>query len=235
MPDSIVLCIPGPWEDRRAFIAGLAGTGKAIAAGRFFKEIGAEAHCEFVLEETANARMEDAFRLCLMPDDVVPPLAAHRSVLYLIEPAETGEAAVRRMIHLSGLALQAGGLGVKVEVAGKAFSADKWRELSQHPLAHYEQMVLHMVSAEDGYYSCGMHQFGYPDTFVETEDFQEAVDVARSLERYQIYETPALESGHTFSTGEGAQVWRLTRADHPYHGDEILDRSLGVWRLSKAA
>ena len=234
MPDSIVLCIPGPWEDQRAFLAELVTRGKGLAAGMILTSIETKASCMFQFEE-ANPRLEWSFGVSLMPDDTLPAIGAHRSVIYLIEPKERGMDAVRRMIDLSVLCLKAGGLGVKVEAAGKAFSAETWLRLSESPLSAYEQMVLHLVTSEEGYYSCGMHQFGYPDTLVETDDFAEALEVARTLERYQIYEEPEIASGHTFGTAEGAQVWRLTRADHPYHGDEILDRSLGVWRLSKAA
>lgn len=234
MADSIFLCIPGPWEDRRSFLEALVAYGDAIAAGQRSESKGM---CVWQFEE-ADPRLERAFHVSLMPDEpegVAETIGGHHAVLYLIEPKERGTEAVARMIGLANLCLDAGGLGAKVEAAGKAFSAEKWRRLSESPISAYEQMVLRVIEAEDGYYSCGMHQFGHPDTYVETEDFQEAVNTARSIERYQINEKPDRQSGHTFGTEEGSQVWRLTHEDHPYHGDEILDRSLGTCRLRKAA
>ena len=236
MPDGIVFCIPGPWDDRSDFIKALAGSsdGQAMAAGLVFTHAGLDKSCEWTFADF-DPGMAEAFRVSLMPNEapgMVERVERHQSVLYLIDTG-LGPDTARKMIELSMSCLDAGGCGVKVEAAGKAFSDEKWRELSMISTAIHEQLVLHMVADADGFWSCGNHQLGFPDTFVETDDFKEAVDVARELERYQLYQTPDIRSGHTFSTEDGSTKWLLQHEAHPHHDDEHLDRSLGIWRLSK--
>lgn len=181
--------------------------------------------------------MEEAFKASLMPDEpsgMSERIAQHKTVLYLIE-TDRGPEAAKKMVALSRVCLDAGGIGVKVEAAGKAFSDEKWRELSESPLNIHQQMVLHLVADEIGFWSCGNHQLGYPDTFVETTDFDTAVIVARTLEQFQLYEKPELGDGHTFSTDADSPKWRMEHVPHPYTDDTQIDRSLGMWRLERVS
>lgn len=238
MTDAIVLCIPGPWEDRSALIADMARrhAGRFLPIGQILSDTETKQSCNWG-HEAHDPKMQEAFRVSLMSDEpagFTERIARHKSVLYLSE-TECGLDVARKMIDLSMACLEAGGIGVKVEIAGKAFSDEKWRALSDISTALYEQMVLHLVATDTGYFSCGMTQLGFPDTVIDTDDFDEAVSTTRAFERYQIYESPKLASGHSFSADASAAKWRMERVDHPYHGDEIFDRALGAWHLVKAA
>lgn len=91
----------------------------------------------------------------------------HRTVAYLVSD-EPSPAGARWVMRAAEFLLDLGGLGVKVETAGVAHPADRWRYLTRSPssLSVYEAMVALVgggSSGESYCYSCGMQAFGLPD------------------------------------------------------------------------
>ncbi len=155
-----------------------------------------------------------------------------RSFFFKASPA--GLEQVSQIARLVDAALAAGGLAVKIEAAGKAHSAQSWqalRSVAFEPAGLYALFVFFGIERPDGIQSCGMTQFGLPDTCIRHAAFDDARDLAESFEWYQLVEAPTLIEGHTFSTSPEDRNWTMTRGRHLHQDDEDIDFDPGVWCL----
>ena len=152
---------------------------------------------------------------------------------------ETGNLEAAEQIARAGTAiLDAGGIGLKIESAGKAFSKTCWSEYMANfdPEGHlYDMFVLDSIMDEDGtIYSCGMHNLGLKDTIVSDEEFENAIDLIRTFGYYQIVDKPEIRHNQTFKKGVGSPTFRITNELHPPNAKhELFHNPYGVWRLAK--
>lgn len=164
--------------------------------------------------------------------DMVAAVKAHTSVVFL--KAAAGFDQVSQIATLVDAALAAGGLAVKNEAAGKAHSVESWqvlRSIDVEPAGLYALFVCFGIERPDGIQSCGMTQFGRPDTFVLGASFDDALDLAEAFNWYQLVESPTLDEGHMFSTTAEGQPWKMTHGSHLYQDDGDIDFGPGVWCL----
>ncbi|MCB0842957.1 MAG: hypothetical protein KDE26_06820 [Bacteroidetes bacterium] len=188
-----------------------------------------------------NAQIQKSFeiagRVTRVPEVFLEEIGKHLHTVYLI--GETGDLkSAKEMAEAGRAILKAGGTGIKVETAGKAFTAERWNVLLENCSEGdlYEMYVIDSILDEDGsVYSCGMHHLGYKDTIVSGEEFQEAVHLISVFGLYQVMENPEIRHNHTFSTSREAPVFRiLDEPDQPYLGDEFFENPFGMWRLQRA-
>lgn len=239
----IILCIPGPWEDHGAFVRAAASASQPsadyLAAGMLLMHGPSRTPFEFFLEPR-DPRMADAFAAAGLVNTIgretLQAIETHRSVVYLISTQPQSPAAAEAIAKAGSALLKAGGLGVKVETAGLAFSADQWRDLTSADFVDvYRLMVLDSISSENTIYSCGMRNLGLPDAIVSSDDFQFAVSLLRSLNQYQLYESPDLKAGHTFRSDADCPRYRLQEeTSQPYADTDIFVNPFGMWRLTRA-
>jgi hypothetical protein len=135
--------------------------------------------------------------------------------------------------------LNAGGTGMKVESAGKAFTKEHWLYLLtnfEEPRL-YEMFVLDSIMMENGtVYSCGMQNLGLKDTIVSNVDFQAAVDLIRIFSYYQIVDKHVILNNQTFQPDLNSPQFRIVEeSDPPYKNHETFHNPHGMWRLSKLA
>ncbi|MGH1417786.1 MAG: DUF4261 domain-containing protein [Hyphomicrobiaceae bacterium] len=243
--DDIILCVPGLWEDRSAFLAALleSSGGRFIAAGGLLLETETKESAGFQFEETANAHLSQAFGHAAMDqlsEDTMASLAAHKSVLYLLMSYD-GPASHDGIRLISKAVHEAGGLAVKIETAGLAFEFDNWLQAIEHdiPAVWYENFVCHLAQDNDGtsMRSVGMQQFSLPEAAIDGhDDLEEASQILMIFNVYQMCERPELAQGQTFSTTEDGPVWTLSHTkDANYDNDDLFYNSEGVWQLTKAA
>jgi hypothetical protein len=133
--------------------------------------------------------------------------------------------------------LNAGGIGVKVENAGKAFTADHWRALLKdydEPYL-YQMFVVDSILAENGtVFSCGMHNLGFKDTIVSGETFQDAADLIRIFGNYQIVDKPTIIDKQTFRSSADSPRFEIVEEENqPYKDEELFDNPFGMWRLRR--
>jgi hypothetical protein len=91
MPDSreIILCIPGPWEDRRSFLQSLISThaGRYIFAGVILHDTQDNDSVEVDLHEY-DPNMAAAFRPSGVDVGTLVSISAHKMVAYLHFPLD---------------------------------------------------------------------------------------------------------------------------------------------------
>ena len=236
-----VLCIPGNWKDRTDLITQIASHNllKYIFAGKALLNV--ETQVSFELEfYKRDERLKQAFQHAGMVNQVserfLKQIDAHTSVVYIL--AETGSIhAVREVAEAGNAILNAGGLGVKVDSAGKAFTKAHWQALLEdfESTNLYQMFVLDSIT--DGLsmtHSCGMHNLGFKDTIVYHEKFQEAVHLISTFHYYQIIDKPEIKAEQTFSIDANSPAFIiLEEKNQPYAGDELFGNPYGMWRLDR--
>lgn len=235
-----VLCIPGKWASHQELVLAIAQhtDGKYLFAGGVLMDTASKTG--FVLqEEPANPQMRSSFQAAGYATGLTEPfldeVGNHLSVVYLM--GETGSFEKASAICQAASALlQAGGLGVKVETAGKAFMPAQWQEILGHnsPEALHHLLVVDAIGSGNGtVFSCGMHNLGLPDAIATGSGAEVLSNLLFVFNAYQVMESPVIEAGQTFSTAPNAPVFRISRAKkQPYEGDELFFNPFGMWELS---
>lgn len=234
-----VLCIPGNWRDRSEIVKAItkANINEFICAGRVIINIKTNKGFEMQIEEYDN-RIKESFRIAgkvnRVENSFVEEIGNHKSVVYII--GETGNFKDAKEMAYAGMAiLNAGGIGIKVETSGKAFTKDQWKSfLSDFEESNlYQMYVLDSISDGKGtVYTCGMHNLGLKDAIISGGNFQDSVDLLSIFGYYQVVDKPEIRSGQTFSIAIDAPVYEiLDEEKQPYLGDELFENHFGMWRL----
>jgi len=236
-----VLCIPGKWKDHDEVVASIARTNmnKFIFAGKIIMNI--ETGKSFELEICdSDERMRESFKWAglvnRLPDEFLDKIEQHSSVIYIV--GETGNLSDARAIAEAGNALlKAGGIGLKVESAGKAFTAEHWTNLLtnfEEPRL-YEMFVLDSLDDGEGTtYSCGMHNLGFKDTIISGVEFQEAHNSISIFGYYQLVDKPTILQGQTFAIDHESLPFEIVNEpDQPNNGHELFENPYGMWRLRR--
>lgn len=166
MKREMILCIPGPWADRGAFLRQvvMAGAGRFIYTGVILADIRAKDNVglEFCGPDT---RMTKAFETAgqgKLPETCLAEIRGHASVVYLRAPLDL-VAERERLVKFTGLLRSIGGIAVKVESAGVAHTWETWERRLKGSLFDLYCAAIVLVGDKDTFYSCGMHHFGLPE------------------------------------------------------------------------
>jgi hypothetical protein len=217
-----------------------ARQGDYLFAGNILAQPAANTHFLAELQE-ADPELPAAFRhaglFSAMSDEALAAVATHRMVVYLAtrpdQPAS--HASARAIAQAAAALLDAGGLAVKVETAGKAFEPAKWRELLAFEEAGplWELFVAVAIKAADGAsFTCGMHNLGLRDALVRNLPVADAIQLLRDFTYFGVTEQPELAAGHTFSVAADAPVYQLAEvASQPYADDPDFVNPYGMWEL----
>lgn len=173
-----VLCIPGNWGDRSEIVKAItkANINEFICAGRVIMNIKTNKSFEIQIEEYDN-RIKESFRIAgkvnRVENSFIEEIGNHKSVVYLI--GETGNFKDAKEIADAGMAvLNAGGMGIKVETSGKAFTKGQWKSFLENfeESELYQMYVLDSISDGKGtIYTCGMHNLGLKDSIIKWRKF----------------------------------------------------------------
>lgn len=237
MPETpkIVLCIPGPWQDRSQFMAQIVrDSGGYLFAGRVLLHMASGT--AFELEyEPRDPRMAAAFASAgphWRDSDAMAGIGAHASVAYLIG-AGGSRARAEAMMTAAAALLDAGGLGVKVESSGVAHSPAAWRQLCAElaQCSAHRAYVLNITGEQ--VHSCGMHQFGMKDAIVDARAAADPVALIHTFTWYLFTEAPAMQEGHTFSVSAQAPRYRLSaEPSMQFEAGDLFANPYGLWRLT---
>jgi len=238
-----ILCIPGNWNDRTEIVTAIAESNlnEFIFAGMVLLNL--KTNQGFALEICErDERMKESFKWAGMVNRVsgqfLDEIDQHKYVIYV--SAETGDTESARAMAEAGMAiLKAGGTGIKVETAGKAFTKEHWAEcLNDFQEANlYQMFVLDSISDGNGTtYSCGMHNLGLKDCIVYNEEFQEAVNLISIFAYYQLIDKPEIRVNQTFAAAADAPVFVISEErNQPNKGDELFENPYGMWKLERKA
>jgi len=202
------------------------------------------AKCETIFEKP-SFRSAIIKKRCLIPatgmanrisEEFLNDVDKHKYVIYL--SAETGDLESAKSIAEAGKAiLKSGGIGIKVETTGKAFTKEHWIELLNdfEESNLYQMFVLDCIS--DGKrktYSCGMHNIGLRDGIVYNEEFQESVNLLSIFGYYQLIDKPEIKNNQTFSISAEAPIFVISEEmTQPNKGDELFENPYGMWKLER--
>jgi hypothetical protein len=236
-----VLCIPCKWKNHDEVVASIATTNmnKFIFAGKIL--MNTETGKSFELEICErDERMRESFEVAglvnRLSDEFLDKIEQHSSVIYIV--GETGNPDDATAIAEAGNALlKAGGIGLKVESAGKAFTAEHWTKLLtnfEEPRL-YEMFVLDSLNDGEGTtYSCGMHNLGLKDTIISGVEFQEAYNSISIFGYYQWVDKPTIVQGETFGVDNESPSFEIVNEpNQPNKGHELFENPYGMWRLKR--
>lgn len=236
-----IVCVPGNWSSWNEFMLTLveATNGEYIAAGEVMMNVKHKRHYTIEFYER-DERMMTSFSYAGLTTGVTEAFLKgidnHKNVIYITGEAGTMEGAEGVALAVEAV-LKTGGIGVKVETAGKAFEGAVWTDILFLPQEGklYELFVIDSITDENGsVYSCGMQNLGYKDVMVSGEEFQEAVNLIRIFNFYQIVDKPNILSGQTFSIDADAPKFRIVAEQHQPNEDHVFYNPFGMWHLKKA-
>jgi hypothetical protein len=235
-----ILCVPGPWSsDKEAKLAVVEATeGEYIVAGGVMMNTKKKIHFTFEVCER-DERMKESFAVAGMVTGVtesfLEDIDKHNSVVYI--SSQGGGLQQAEDIGFAAEALlKAGGIGVKVETAGKAFEKEVWLDFTENfqESDAYDMFVIDSLVDEETTFSCGMRNLGLKDTIVSDIDFQEAVKLIRIFGFYQIVDKPTILPNQTFTPALDSPRYKITEERNPpYKNEEQLGNPFGVWRLTR--
>ncbi len=236
-----VICIPGNWESRKEFILSIitANAKEYMTAGNILMNLESKTHCtiEFCeLDERMKKTFKNAGMVTRVTDGFLDEIEKHKNVVY-ISGATGGLKEAEDFAKAGAAVLKAGGLGIKVETAGKAFEKDQWLNMVDNfKIANlYTMFVVDSIVDKEGTVnSCGMHNLGLPDTVISDEEFQEAVHLISVFNFYQIIDKPSVQNNQSFRVDMQSPVYRITEElEQPYKEQALFQNPFGMWRLSK--
>lgn len=236
-----ILCIPGNWQDRSEIITSIAknNINEFLFAGQLIVNLKTNETFELEICERDD-KVRDAFKIAglvnQLSDSFLNEIDTHKYVIYII--GETGDLDKALSIAQFGNAiLKAGGLGVKVESTGKAFTKEQWMELlkGDRDIFLYKMFVIDSINDGKGTtYSCGMHNIGFKDTIISNEEFQSSVNLISIFSYYQIIDNPLINNNQTFSASKESPMFKIIEeSNQPYKGDELFENTYGMWRLKR--
>jgi hypothetical protein len=233
---TIVIGIPGKWKNREEIINAIAkDSGGYIFAGMML--MNSKSGESFGLEiYEHDPKLQEAFEYASMGKMTAEELQAigeHTFTLYVIGTAGSIDFA-QKMMKVTQALLKTGGIGVKVETTGKAFTREQWNAICG--LAdmgrYYDAFVTKLRMEDDIFYTCGMHNLGLKDTVVGAVDLDIASYTLDIFSIYQIMEQPDMKAGESFSASAESPEFRIfEEKDNRYPEDDAFYNKKGLWVL----
>lgn len=235
---NIILCIPGPWETREALLEAVikSNNGEYLFAGNLLFHQPSNEGFEMEVREHDH-QIAHAFATAGMQrfsEAEMQAVKDHTQVVYI--QGKGGSLPDAEKMMRAGLAvLKAGGAGIKVETAGKAFNKTQWEELTlmDHDHKFYEAFVLLVKGTGNIIYSCGMHNLGFRDAISDPiGELMETAELVDIFCIYQVLENPEIAEGQTFSTEPESPVYRIhEEACTFYPADDLFFNPYGMLHL----
>jgi hypothetical protein len=237
-----VICIPGTWSSREEFILQImnANNGEYLAAGVVLMNVKEKKHFIYEFCEHDDRMMESfeyAGRVNEVSKSFLTEIERHKHVIYIRGASGSPEAA-HNIAKAASAVLKAGGIGIKIETAGKAFEKSRWTMLSEEfNLGNlYKMFVIDSITDNQNgsTFSCGMHNLGLKDTIIYNEEFQASVDLIRIFGVYQLVDRPVIIENQTFSTEVEAPRFRIIAETNQFYKDhDLFGNPFGMWRLER--
>lgn len=239
MATDIVIGVPGFWESREEFKEELETFQKRfrLEGDSLVKEGGTiplkldwydrDDNLGSAFRYAAQGRIEDA---------VLEEIDAHTYTAYIVCPVQS-PAGVAAVVEASRALFSAGGIAIKVESAGIAHSEERWRELTDtfEPEKVIQAFVC-LVGDPEGAFSCGMHNFGLPDTFLHESIGREHLAVALTQTNlYQLARPEVLRDGDIIQFGTNLGAFKAFLSVYEgYHPATNHYNPYGRWNLERA-
>jgi hypothetical protein len=245
---NIIIGIPGFWEDPnqiRKLINDSAKCKYRLTENYLFHENDID---EFVFHldnsKQALTRLPAPTDLNLLKKEEENNINQPESTVYLM--IEGGSIENAKKIMLAGnCILNIGGYEIRIITAGITHSKETWQKFIENDrLMDYifAFVVTIQNDKENFYFTCGMHNLGYPDVVVpDYLDYDQANYLAKAFAYYLILYNPVLFSGGKFRIDESSpNVYRYTYEKcHIYDNYDkniywLFHNPNGLWRLTES-
>jgi hypothetical protein len=238
MDGELILCIPGPWNNRTEFAALL---NSHEPRGRYLCVVGmladAKERDHVVMDfREYEGNLSQAFYVASkgkLNHELLEKFNEHKNCVYLHFPADVQEQR-QRLIKFTSLIRDLGGYLVKVDPSGPVNEWPLWLSglAAQNLLFLYNLVVMHGRDV-DHYFSCGMRYFGLPDVEVPVAIAgADVADLIGQFNSWQLQAQPRMEEGLTYSvTPESPLYFVEAHPDHRYSDQVDYVNPYGIWRL----
>jgi len=168
----------------------------------------------------------------------------HESTIYLMIQGGSIENAKKIMLA-SNCILNIDGQEINIVTAGLTHGKETWQKFIENDrLMDYIFAFVITVhnDKEDFYFTCGMHNLGYPDVVVPGYlDYDQGNYLAKAFLYYLLLNNPVLLSGNKFKIDENSpNIYRITYEKcHLYdnynkHIYSLFHNPYGLWRLTES-
>jgi hypothetical protein len=238
-----VLCIPGPWKNLAALTDALAAVARN-GAGKNYLILGdlmldlASTDAVNIVFQAADPRMAGAFRAATAEFSSAQHRAIERhvSVVYLIS-IEHSLARANALLLAASAILETGGLAVKVESAGIAYTSARWHSFgaAASPAGAHQAYVGYVLDAGDDALTRGMHNLGAADAVVARADSADPLALLRQFTWYLLAHAPTIEPGQSFALDASGPHYLLRRCTElaASEASALLRNPFGRWRLER--
>jgi len=238
MKNELVLCIPGPWKNRNEFVSLIASETKGdfMFAGGILVNPPKDDHIGLEFYEY-DKTMRDAFEYAgqdKLSKKLLEKIDRHSATVYLFFPFPITENMdkIKRFVKVIK---KINGFAIKIESTGIAHDWKNWDSIikSNDLFEIYSGFVV-LISDDQYYYSCGMHNFGFPDIQITRDiDINEAADLMNRFNFWVVSDNPTLDSGHTFSLTEDSPYYKIELVkDNRHDKEELFYNQNGLWNLA---
>ena len=238
MQPQIIVGIPGLWKTRTEIVQSIVSNSNGLVfAGTVVLDTKTKEGFPLHIYEH-DPSLAKAFQIAgqgKIPELTIAQISSHTFTLYCTVQSTSADAA-KKMLALVSALLKCGGLAAKVETTGVAHTAERWQELGAggQPFDLYCAFAT-LVGSQDCFYSCGMHNFGLPDTCIDRSlQPNEAANILNQFNCYQLAESPKFNDGHTFSIGQNAPRFVLKKEECKFFPpNDYFFNPHGVWHLTR--
>jgi hypothetical protein len=163
-------------------------------------------------------------------------IESHKRTIYLVGSGGTIESS-RKIAVLADQILEHGGLGIKVESSGIAYSKNDWRELmADDSVLSLYKVYNNIICNENIYYSCGMHNLGFPDVYIDNKHSIDSECIIHTIESFLVYlliERPHIKAGDVFSIDDKSLIFTIQyKTCNLYPTDDLFYNPFGFWNLT---
>jgi hypothetical protein len=232
----IIIGIPGLWKNKKELVQEVVTkSGGYLLAGNIIHNASRNVGFEIDVYEHEQS-LTEAFSYASggrLKSELLTKIDQHTYTVYVITKVKDFKT-VKEIIDVGMGLLNAGGIAIKIETVGVAYSKEEWAEIVENK--EYFPIYSHFVTLigdEERYFSCGMQSFNLPDVIISVQiDPEVATDIINDFNLYNLTEKPNLKDGETFSIAKGSPVYKLSLLnDFRYEEDDIFYNPCGLWVL----
>ncbi|WP_020059916.1 DUF4261 domain-containing protein [Bacillus sp. 123MFChir2] len=234
----IIIGIPGLWKSRTELVQEVVSKSKGyILAGNIIHHM--EKNIGFEIDVyNHDYSLGEAFLYAgggRFNQELLSRLEEHTHTVYVTAKVSDMQS-IKEVIDVGMALLNAGGIALKIETVGLAYSKEEWKQLANNKeLFPVYSHVVNLIGDEKGYYSCGMQIFALPDAMVHSSiSLEEAADLLNDFNLYYLVEKPKLKDGDTISFTQNSPVYKLSQCnDYRYEQDDPFYNPCGLWKLEQ--
>lgn len=227
-----VICIPGIWEDQETVRKTFQNLGEGlILVGDSLFDVKNDISYYFEIYNF-DKNLWKSFYFAGLDKKEAKEVKKHKTTIYIY--AKTGNSkSILYFYEIVSKLLNLGGIAVKIESSGLAITNYTWLNKEDTKEAHsMVDLFVSIIYDRENFYSCGMHNFGYPDIWISTNNKVNIECIIISFLKYLINEKTTIRKGYTFRLNNNTSIYCLGHKQCTvYPKDDLFFNPLGYWEF----